>query len=489
MSVPNPPPVLPSILDPLTFADRGQDFVQWEAEEFYPYLAAMAVYLPLKFSVSTSTIALTTGIKNIVIEPGKSFPVDTSIKVISTANITDYLVGTVISYDEVTGAFSFNATAAYGTGSFSSWQVIQSIPSGQLVGLLQLAKSAPIVAATTTDLEDATGNDVTITHASGDVDIESAGAATSIQAGTRIRARASIAAGTLTIVHDPVLMICEGLADIEVQDGDSWDWVKIDDALAYWRIENYTRASGEALSQSVYNENILINSGFTINQRGYVSNAVLAAGSFGHDRWKAGASGGDYTFTQLNTNTQITIKTGKTLIQVVENKNIESANMVLSWEGTAQARVGIDSATPSGSYVSSPITITTQTPGTVFSVEFNEGTLGKVKLEQGSQASDFNSRSFLQELLLCQRYYNRNAGVKIRVGQGRETTNSRNGVGYVSLPVRMYAVPTISLNNITYTGSSALSATLIGDSHFNVAYTASNLTAHVDFDYTATAEI
>ena len=147
--------------------------------------------------------------------------------------------------------------------------------------------------------------------------------------------------------------------------------------------------------------NIIINPGFTINQRGYVSNAVLAAGSYGHDRWKAGASGGDYTFTQLNSNTTITIQTGKSLIQVVEDKNVQATRYVLSWEGTAQARVGVNSATPSGTYAASPIVITGQTAGTTMSVEFNEGTLGKVQLKAdsvGTTATPFETRSVGQEL-------------------------------------------------------------------------------------------
>ena len=62
--------------------------------------------------------------------------------------------------------------------------------------------------------------------------------------------------------------------------------------------------------------------GFIINQRVYVSAATLASGAYGHDRWKAGASGGNYSFTQLASNTQITIASGKSLKQVVEDKNV-----------------------------------------------------------------------------------------------------------------------------------------------------------------------
>ena len=149
----------------------------------------------------------------------------------------------------------------------------------------------------------------------------------------------------------------------------------------------------------------IINGGFTVNQRVYVSNATLSAGTYGHDRWKAGASGGDYTFTQLNSSTQITIKSGKSLIQVIEDKNVVGGTYTLSWEGTAQARFGKDSATPSGVYASSPITITGQSAGTVMSVEFNEGTLGKVQLNTGSIALPFMPKSFEEELRACMRYY------------------------------------------------------------------------------------
>ncbi|MBF0293454.1 MAG: hypothetical protein HQK86_15000, partial [Nitrospinae bacterium] len=60
-----------------------------------------------------------------------------------------------------------------------------------------------------------------------------------------------------------------------------------------------------ALNGGPFAKNIVINGGFTINQRGYVSSATLASGAYGHDRWKAGAGGGDYSFTQLASATTI----------------------------------------------------------------------------------------------------------------------------------------------------------------------------------------
>ena len=189
----------------------------------------------------------------------------------------------------------------------------------------------------------------------------------------------------------------------------------------------------------------IINGGFTVNQRGYVSSATLASGSYGHDRWKAGAGGGDYTFTQLASSTQITIEAGKTLIQVIEDKNVVGGTYTLSWTGTAQARAGVDSATPSGGYADSPLTISAQTAGTVMSVEFDDGTLGQVQLNSGSVALPFQPKSFAQELADCLRY------IEVINFSQRETigiaffTDSNSFQCPLTYKVRKRAIPTIIL--------------------------------------------
>jgi len=201
-----------------------------------------------------------------------------------------------------------------------------------------------------------------------------------------------------------------------------------------------TKAYLEANASAGVGANLIINGDFRINQRAYASSGTLASGNYGHDRWKAGTGGGDYTFTQLNSPTQITIESGKTLIQVIEDKNVEGGDYVLSWEGTAQARAGVDSATPSGSYANSPLTISSQTAGTVMSIEFDEGTLGKVKLEIGSTATDFVPDNYGTALAKCQRYY-------CETGTGLACYLSSASQNFVSdvYPVEMRAAPTITL--------------------------------------------
>ncbi|ABD87384.1 DUF2793 domain-containing protein [Rhodopseudomonas palustris] len=157
--------------------------------------------------------------------------------------------------------------------------------------------------------------------------------------------------------------------------------------------------------------NVLLNGEFRINQRWYASAAALPAGVYGHDRWKAGAGGGDYSFVQSAGSTQINIAVGKTLLQIVEAKNVVGGSYVLSWSGTAQGRLGINSATPSGAYANSPIVIAGQAAGAVMSVEFNAGTLATVKLESGTVATPFAMRSFAAEFADCKRYCERISSV------------------------------------------------------------------------------
>lgn len=182
--------------------------------------------------------------------------------------------------------------------------------------------------------------------------------------------------------------------------------------------------------------NRVIDGGFTINQRSYASGAALAAGAFGHDRWKAGASGCTYTFTQAATgvHTTITITAG-TLCQVIEGCNVpEGGTYTLSWTGTAQARVN------AGSYAASPITVTGLTAGSNVTIEFATGTVGSVQFTPGSATSAFDYRAHGNELALCYRYYYKVTahplGVTLNIADGYSSV--------VNFPVTMRGAPTLA---------------------------------------------
>jgi hypothetical protein len=143
--------------------------------------------------------------------------------------------------------------------------------------------------------------------------------------------------------------------------------------------------------------NAIINGNFGINQRGVSGTVTLAAGAYGHDRWKAGASGCTYTFATSGNVTTLTISAGS-LIQVIEGINLFTGTYVLSFSGTAQGKIG------AGSFGNSGITGSV-TGGTNLNIEFGTGTVSLVKFEAGTVATPFEHRSFGQELALCQRYH------------------------------------------------------------------------------------
>lgn len=155
--------------------------------------------------------------------------------------------------------------------------------------------------------------------------------------------------------------------------------------------------------------NKFANGAFRTNQRGYASGTALAAGvpstgvGYGHDGFRAGSGGMTYTFTQSLGPTQISITAG-TGIMTAEDASIDGGAYVLSWTGTAQARVGINNAAPSGSYVASPILISSANAGQAIAVEFNTGTVGTIQLESGTIKTPFEWSDPQSQLARCQRY-------------------------------------------------------------------------------------
>lgn len=171
--------------------------------------------------------------------------------------------------------------------------------------------------------------------------------------------------------------------------------------------------------------NAIINGNFQVNQRGVSGTVTLAAGAYGHDRWKAGASGCTYTFATVNNVTTLTITAGS-LIQVIEGINLYSGTYALSWSGTAQGKIG------AGSYSGSGVTGSV-TGGTNLNIEFNTGTLSLVQFEPGTEVSPFERRDYGRELMMCQRYLpviNAGAGYNGFASMGLAQTSSQGNVYY-----------------------------------------------------------
>ncbi|NMG64373.1 hypothetical protein GPA19_05360 [Azoarcus indigens] len=152
-----------------------------------------------------------------------------------------------------------------------------------------------------------------------------------------------------------------------------------------------------ALTSDIAGRNRIINGDFRVNQCAYASGAATTAGQYTFDRWKVTSTGG-ITYATTNGKTTVTIPSGQTLQQVVEGINLQSGTYVLSWEGTAQGRIG------GGSYGASGAVTATVVGGTNTTIEFGPGTVANVQLEAGATATPFEHRHIGTELALCQRY-------------------------------------------------------------------------------------
>jgi hypothetical protein len=187
----------------------------------------------------------------------------------------------------------------------------------------------------------------------------------------------------------------------------------------------------DAITTSITNtsnpKNKIINGNFNINQRVVSGTVTLAAGAYGHDRWKAGASGCTYTFATVEGVTTLTITAGS-LQQVIEGSAFKTGTHTLSWTGTAQGKIGAGSYGASG-------TTGTATGGTNLTIEFNTGTLSLVQFEEGSNATTFEQRPFALELLMCQRYYEKSYSYGTAIGN---TAVSEAYVGYIKSTYDFY---------------------------------------------------
>ena len=196
-------------------------------------------------------------------------------------------------------------------------------------------------------------------------------------------------------------------------------------------------------------KNLLINTNFLINQLGKSGTITLAAGAYGHDMWKAGASGCTYTLSVLEGVTTLSISAGS-LLQIVEGTNIITGDYTLSWVGTSTGRIG------AGGFSATPVSAA-ETGGVNLSVEFGLGTVSRPKLEQAASATPWQPETFGSELSSCQRYFFSSYPNGVAPG----TPGALSGV-YIavavsaavgaalcvtSLPTSMRAAPTIARYN------------------------------------------
>jgi hypothetical protein len=193
--------------------------------------------------------------------------------------------------------------------------------------------------------------------------------------------------------------------------------------------------------------NLLLNSNFALNQRGYVSAANLASGAYGFDRWKSNYTNTTLTFTANTQGQELTINASGGLQQVIEQGLVPAGTYTLSWTGTATARVYNSGGTPP-SYAASPVTFTADGAANVvveFTAVSTTKTVSKVQFNAGTNTNWALATPTLQsELAACQRYFYRMAnGNNAPLGIAN-FVNASTAWGCVFFPVTMRTAPTLT---------------------------------------------
>lgn len=171
----------------------------------------------------------------------------------------------------------------------------------------------------------------------------------------------------------------------------------LDNTTAYTPTADYHPSTKKYVDLHSQGSNLLINGNFAINQRGYVSGtATTAANQFTLDRWFIPTSGQSLTFTS-NENGNTVTAPASGISQIIEACNVKDGTYTLSWTGTATAMIN-------STEIANGESITLSANSNV-TVKFASGTVYGAKLELGSSATSFISRTFEEELNKCKRYY------------------------------------------------------------------------------------
>lgn len=178
-------------------------------------------------------------------------------------------------------------------------------------------------------------------------------------------------------------------------------WIADEGRMAVYDGESWRGLAGAGANR-------LINPGFTVNQRVFTGGA-LSAGAYGHDRWKAGESGCDYSVSKG----RVTLSSGA-LVQVMESPDLSGRIVTVSVEdpsvdlavdaggaggviAAGSGRRGVSFTVPAGVSGHVALTLTANQAGAA--------SFARPKLEAGDGWSGFEPRAFAQELSLCERYY------------------------------------------------------------------------------------
>jgi hypothetical protein len=219
--------------------------------------------------------------------------------------------------------------------------------------------------------------------------------------------------------------------------------------------------------------NLLINSAFRVNQRGFAG-GNLAAGSYGFDRWKAGPGGcalsnvADGTVTLTGSVDQV-VHAAQAAASMGPS-NLAGQTLTLSVQDPSSplsVTIGTKSAAiPAGQGPrSATITLDPSETGNIL-VRLQSASacsFRRVKLEVGPSATPWVGDPIEIEEFRCRRYYQRLAvsgGTPAILGVlGQRVGANAIHIPY-SLPVPMQAAPTLATNGFTWIGGSPVGNTV-----------------------------
>lgn len=190
--------------------------------------------------------------------------------------------------------------------------------------------------------------------------------------------------------------------------GTSWA-----EALVVDRTSGLVTLPASSWARDTPQPNLLVNGDFQINQRGFAGGA-LAAGAYGYDRWKAHTGGAALSRSGFD----LTLTSGA-IVQVLEPALWGSASfaqvpLCLSVEdlsgGSLSVVIGSAAGTISPGSGRRSLALTPAV-GDTGTIAIRVGSTGgavsfrRLKLDAGSVATPWATRSLTQERQLCERYY------------------------------------------------------------------------------------
>jgi hypothetical protein len=199
--------------------------------------AASTVTGPGSTGTSTTSLTVSLGSQSLTIQTGKTLYPGMPIAIAASATPRDAMYGTLVSYNSGTGALvawmtnlSVTAPGTYITAA--AWTVSLSGPAG-VTGVLNEFKAAPIAAASTVNLDAATGN---LVHLTGSTAITGI----TLAAG----AERSCVLDAAPLLTNGANLICPGGVSIQGAAGDCF--VVRGEGSGVVRITSYTKASGDS---------------------------------------------------------------------------------------------------------------------------------------------------------------------------------------------------------------------------------------------------